>query len=313
MVTVLSDIGRVRSEQEWQNVALWASAAIDKAGEEAYTSPATYIGDWDKLQVIVSVTAAATDAADTLDIDIEMSMDNLAWYSVVGFTQILGNGGAQREIMTFVPGGRPTNPDAYLVGSTDCGATVTREHLRGRYIRFVTAITDANGDAEWTASITAMLFREDSVRQQEDEIKEIVLFPLLARTDALDDPVGLNVWEIGDSWEWMQVVLRITNQDTDAGDHLDTYIDMSVDGVDWYNVGMFQQGDGNLGALVELMTFIPGTLPNNIDAILTITADAGVTVTRPAFVGAFLRARNLVTASGTDDESFTFSLKAYIK
>ena len=184
---VLSDLGRVRSEQEWQNAVVLVESTLTIAND-ADVGTAVYIGDWDKLQVILNfVSTASAEVADTLDIDIEMSMDGVAWYSVGGFTQLLGNGSAKREIMTFVPGGRPTDPDAYLVGSTDAGATVVREHLVGRWIRYVAAITDDTAqNLSMVVSVTAMLMREDIVRQAESELKEIVLFPLLLRTDALD-------------------------------------------------------------------------------------------------------------------------------
>jgi hypothetical protein len=76
---------------------------------------------------------------------------------------------------------------------------------------------------------------------------------------------------------------------------------------------MFTQCNGNDGPWVELMTFIPGELPTDVDALLAVTADAGETVTRPAFAGAFLRARAVVTTSATVNEEFTFALHAYVK
>lgn len=307
----LSDLGRIRSEQEFQSVVVFASAEVKKADHPITTySTGVYIGDWDRLQVCMDITASATDAGDVLDVSVQMSMDNLAWYDVGGFTQQAGNGAACMEMMHFVPGGPATNVDAILIGSTLCGSTVTRENLVGRYIRCGIGVTDANADAAHTLSIHAQIFRNDIVRN-EGEMKEIVLYPLAAYTNETV-PAASSIYEIGDSWELMQVVLRTTNHDTDSGDKLDVMIDLSVDGVMWINVGMFTQCDGDDGPWVELMTFRPG-LPNNIDAILVVTADAGETVIRPGIAGAYLRARSVITESGTDDETFTYAVKAYVK
>ena len=65
---------RPRSLKEWQNVALLASAARTKVTE--VTGTGVYIGDWDKLQIILDITNAATDASvDYLDVMIDMSME----------------------------------------------------------------------------------------------------------------------------------------------------------------------------------------------------------------------------------------------
>jgi hypothetical protein len=310
---VLSDLGRVRSEKEWQSIVLKAAGAVTKATYPVttYTTP-VYIGEWDKLQVCLDIVSSATDAGDTLDVTVQFSMDNVAWYSAGSFTQQAGNGSANKQMMHFIPFGLPTDVDAILVGSTACASGVLREHLYGRWIRIGIGVADNDTNGTHTISVYANLFR-NIIRNESSEIKEIELFPLLARTDALDEPVALTHWEIGDSWEWMQLVLSITNKATDVGDLCDVFVDLSVDGVIWANVVYFTQMLGNgTDAAVEVATLIPG-LPNNIDAILAITSNCTATVVRPGFCGAFLRARNLVTASGTDDESFTFSLKAYVK
>lgn len=47
---------------------------------------------------VLDVTAAATDANDTLDVTIQTLVDGTNWVNVVAFTQVLGNGGAKRHI-----------------------------------------------------------------------------------------------------------------------------------------------------------------------------------------------------------------------
>ena len=46
----------------------------------------------------LDVTAAATDAGDTLDVRVQTSIDGTNYFDVVAFTQVLGNGGAKRRI-----------------------------------------------------------------------------------------------------------------------------------------------------------------------------------------------------------------------
>jgi hypothetical protein len=314
MVTILLN-DRPRSLKEWQSVELFASAARTKATDEATTGSAIYIGDWDKLQIVHDITAKATSDAttDTYAVTVEMSMDNLAWYSVGAFTVLEGDEAATREIMTFVPGGKAENPNALVIGSTAAAAAVIRQHLVGRWIRYTIVIADNDTDLSMTASLMAMVYRNDIVRVQEDEIKTVELYSLTGRTNEnVSSPSA--IWEIGDNWEWMQAVLRVTAAATDSGDKLDVYVDLSVDGVDWVNVGQFTQvdGDDTVTTWVELMTFVPG-LQDNVDATIVVTSDAGELVTRPSFVGPFLRARAVITESGTDDEEFTFALHAYIK
>jgi hypothetical protein len=315
MVTkVLSDTIKPRSEKEWQSVALFASGAKVKSTHEAVTGSAVEIGDWDKICIVHDITAvAAADVGDTYDVYIDMSMDNLAWYNVGHFTQALGNGAVSREQMIFVAGPYryAADPNATLIASADLAATVVSNHLRGRYIRYRIAIVDDAANASWTSSLTAAVMSNDDVRQAENEIKEVELYSLAIRTnETVVSPSA--IWEIGDSWEWMQVVVRITNCDTDAGDKLDVFIDLSMDGTRWVNVGAITQQDGDGAANVECMVFTPG-LADNVDATVVVTADCAETVLRPGFAGAFLRARAVITESGTDDETFTFGVKAYIQ
>ena len=299
---------RPRSTKEWQSVELFASAAKTKASNPSDTGDAVYIGDWDKLMIVWDVTATAGDATnDYIDIQIDMSMDGLAWYNVGYFTQWEGDEGAHREQMVFIPGMKYiANPNIIVIGSTDEAETVVLNHLVGRYIRYRLAVTDDGSNGSFTCSLMAMVYRSDIVRQAEDEIKEIELIPLAiySANESSD------VWEIGDSWEWMQVVLRTTNHDTAGADKLDVYIDLSVDGVDWVNVASFTQCDGDDGPWVELATLVPGLL-DNVDATVVVTAVCAETVLRPGFVGPFLRGRFVVTDDTTP--LFTASLKAYVK
>ncbi len=305
---VLSDLVKPRSEQEWQSVELFASAARTKATDPATTTgSAHYIGDWEKLILIHDITATAGDATtDYLTLTIEMSMDNLAWYHVGSFTVIEGNDAVTREQMVFIPGQRyVADPNIIVIGSTAATAPATRNHLVGRYIRYNLGVTDNAGNASFTSSLMVAIMRNDTVRQ-ESEMKEVELIPLAIYSASKTS----DIWEIGDSWDFMQVVLRTTNHDTATADKLDTYIDLSMDGKRWVNVASFTQADGDDGPWVELATLIPG-LADNVDAIVVVTAVAAETVVRPGFAGGFLRARFVVTDDTTP--LFTASVKAYVK
>jgi hypothetical protein len=104
------------------------------------------------------------------------------------------------------------------------------------------------------------------------------------------------------------VLLNATVCDTDAGDHLDVYIDFLVSGTTWVNGGHFTQLDGTSAATQEFMVFDasnPGT------ASINVTADAAETVVRPAVFGSQIRARWTVTEAGAVDSSFTFAVTGY--
>ena len=87
MSTILLN-DRPRSLKEWQSVELLASTALTKAGHAAVTGSAVYVGDWDKMMVVVDITVAAADATtDLLNVFIDGSMDNLAWYNMGMITE----------------------------------------------------------------------------------------------------------------------------------------------------------------------------------------------------------------------------------
>lgn len=57
---------------------------------------------WQSMVCILNVTAAATDATDTLDVYIDTSFDGGTSFINIGhFTQVLGNGGVKKFVMSF--------------------------------------------------------------------------------------------------------------------------------------------------------------------------------------------------------------------
>lgn len=101
--------------------------------------------------VDLNLTAAATDAADTLDVYVDTSLDaGTLWVNVVHFTQILGNGGAKRETVVINPSGSvavaPVNTAA------DAAAGAVRNILGGRFrVRYVQV--DANSNAAFAFTV----------------------------------------------------------------------------------------------------------------------------------------------------------------
>lgn len=110
-----------------------------------------------ELMVQLDVTAAATDAGDTLDVYIDMSIDGgTKWNNVIHFTQVLGNGGAK----TFVAVIKNDNPGASAVFATtsDAAAGATRQIGFGQNLRYrATSVNVSTADMSFTFSIKAFL------------------------------------------------------------------------------------------------------------------------------------------------------------
>lgn len=106
---------------------------------------------------LLDVTAAATEVGDLLDVYVDFSFDNTTWINAVHFTQVLGNGGAKREIAK-INGEQLNDPDAVLAVAADAASGVTRNVGVMPYVRYRSAITDAGTDnASFTYSLTALL------------------------------------------------------------------------------------------------------------------------------------------------------------
>ena len=100
---------------------------------------------------VLDVSAAATDAADTLDVSIQTVLDGTNWIDVVHFTQVLGNGGALTYVAKIVAG----VAQAEFETGTALGAAAVR-HLFGDEWRVNYVQADADADATFTFSVTAI-------------------------------------------------------------------------------------------------------------------------------------------------------------
>lgn len=104
------------------------------------------------IAFVLDVSAAATDAADTLDVFVQTKLDGTNWVDVVHFTQVLGNGGAKRFFAKIETDTAVT----MFENGTALGAAAVRA-LFGREWRARWAIVDADADGSFTFSLVAIL------------------------------------------------------------------------------------------------------------------------------------------------------------
>ena len=103
---------------------------------------------------VIDVTAAATAVDDTLDVYIDVSYDGTTWINAGHFTQVLGNGGAKKEVMKFVDSSGLDNPNAVLSIASDAASAVTRRLGVWPTYRSRSVIVDADTDnASFTYSV----------------------------------------------------------------------------------------------------------------------------------------------------------------
>lgn len=110
----------------------------------------------------------------------------------------------------------------------------------------------------------------------------------------------------------LMVQLDVTAAATDVGDTLDVYVDMAIDnGTKWHNIVHFTQVLGN-GGVKTFVAVIKNDNPG-ATAVFATTADAAAGATRQIGFGGNLRYRATTVDAGTQNMSFTFSLKAFLK
>lgn len=134
-------------------LTLFASAArgvgVNQAGIAAIVQ-----GERSRFLVLLDVTAAATDANDTLDVFVDvLAPDGLTWLNAIHFTQCVGSGGAKKYFAVL----DPSAPGTSVIDATaDAAAAAVRPalfgpQLRGRY----TVVDPGAGVASFTFSLRA--------------------------------------------------------------------------------------------------------------------------------------------------------------
>jgi len=121
-----------------------AAGAVDTAG-----SSVRLPGMVNAIAFTLDVTAAATDAADTLDVKVQTKIDGTNWVDVVYFTQVLGNGGALRHVAKIFA----SVAEAMFLNAALAAGTV--RNLIGDEWRVAYVQADADADATFTFSVAA--------------------------------------------------------------------------------------------------------------------------------------------------------------
>ena len=105
---------------------------------------------------MLNVTAAATDVGDTLDVYLDTSFDGgVSFINIGHFTQVLGNGGVKKFIMSFKA--TPITTANSVVFTADQAASAALQIGFGDRFRFRTVTVDADGDATFTYSLDLFL------------------------------------------------------------------------------------------------------------------------------------------------------------
>ncbi len=137
--------------EQGESIILLASAA---RGATAGTNGAgQYIGGERRRYIfILSVSAAATDVTDTLDVYVDWSLDDSTYFNGGHFTQCLGNGGVKKYYMVF----DPSAPGTSVIDMTsDAASGAVRPALFGPYVRTRWIIVDPGaGAASFTFAVT---------------------------------------------------------------------------------------------------------------------------------------------------------------
>jgi hypothetical protein len=130
---------------------LLASTTTVAGALNAVASAAVHIpGQPRAIGFVLDLTAAATDAADTLDVKVQTRLDGTNWVDVVSFTQCLGNGGAKRHFAKI---------DAGIAQAMfENGAALAAGNVRnliGEVWRTVHTQADADSNGSFSFSVTA--------------------------------------------------------------------------------------------------------------------------------------------------------------
>lgn len=137
---------------------------LELRASSAQAAPATVTGTTIKVdqdaapfteaEFILDVTAAATEAADTLDVYVDFSPDGgTSWVNAIHFTQVLGNGGAKKELAKINANTGLGTPTAPLSIAADAASGAVRNISLFECVRYRSVSVDAttdNGSFTWS-------------------------------------------------------------------------------------------------------------------------------------------------------------------
>jgi hypothetical protein len=133
---------------------LRASAITNTVVTNSLVTAVTGMGKYKRLIVLLDVTAAATEAGDTLAVYLDFSPDGSTWINGCLFNTILGNGGAKKYVAIF----DATTPGASTLDVTsDASAGVVRPTVFGDQVRvrFTTVDVATADNMSFTWSVKA--------------------------------------------------------------------------------------------------------------------------------------------------------------
>lgn len=135
-------------------LTLAASAARTANGNG---TAVTGLGGYRRFMALLSVTASATDAGDTLDVYVDVSPDGgTTWINAIHFAQQAGNGAAKKEIAAL----EPTTPGTDVVAVTsDAAAGKVRPGVSGDQMRARWVVVDS-GDHNTSHVFSVVLFAQ---------------------------------------------------------------------------------------------------------------------------------------------------------
>lgn len=138
-------------------LSLGADIFSDTNTYQIYTNHGSKVQENYNLAVaVLDVTAAATDVGDTLDVYLDTSFDGGASFVNIGhFTQVLGNGGAKKYIMSFKA--NPITASNSVLATTDQSAAAALQIGFGDRFRYRAVTVDADADATFTFSLKLFL------------------------------------------------------------------------------------------------------------------------------------------------------------
>lgn len=111
---------------------------------------------YDSIVILLNVTAAATEAGDTLDVYVDTSLDGgTTWINVVHFPQVLGNGGAKKYTAVLAPQGGQSATATDV--SADAAANTVRAGILGDQLRarYTTVDVATTTNMSFTFGVTA--------------------------------------------------------------------------------------------------------------------------------------------------------------
>jgi hypothetical protein len=113
---------------------LLAPTTVTVAAAGTVRATVTGLGSFEDAIIQLKVTAAATEAGDTLDVFIDTSLDRGAtWINVAHFPQVLGTGGAKTYTADLAPGA--TTGAAPVDVTADAAVNTVRPGILGDRIR----------------------------------------------------------------------------------------------------------------------------------------------------------------------------------